>query len=171
MSVRYRRSELHPRLGGSPGGECGNPLQHSCQENPMDRGVWWALVHEVAKSPKWLKKPSRHSLNRHKFDQTGRQWKQKGLCTAVHEVVKSWIPLNNWTATIVVTIHVVSTSHYNYFFLLPSLYSLWLHQASFLIMILYLVRWPTILFSRIWVFSGPAWIGLYLFSVDLNHIA
>ena len=28
----------------------GNPLQYSCLENPMDRGVWWAAVHGVAKS-------------------------------------------------------------------------------------------------------------------------
>ena len=28
----------------------GNPLQYSCLENPMDEGVWWATVHEVAKS-------------------------------------------------------------------------------------------------------------------------
>ena len=28
----------------------GTPLQHSCLENPMDRGVWWAAVHGVAKS-------------------------------------------------------------------------------------------------------------------------
>ena len=26
-----------------------NPLQHSCLENPMDRGAYLALVHEVAK--------------------------------------------------------------------------------------------------------------------------
>ena len=26
-----------------------NPLQYSCLENPMDRGNWWATVHEVAK--------------------------------------------------------------------------------------------------------------------------
>ena len=25
----------------------GNPLQYSCLENPMDRGAWWATVHEV----------------------------------------------------------------------------------------------------------------------------
>ena len=25
-------------------------LQHSCLENSMDRGVWWATVHGVAKS-------------------------------------------------------------------------------------------------------------------------
>jgi len=38
-----------PGSGRSAGGEHGNPLQYSCQENPMDRGVWWATVHRVAK--------------------------------------------------------------------------------------------------------------------------
>ena len=28
----------------------GTPLQYSCLENPMDRGAWWAAVHEVTKS-------------------------------------------------------------------------------------------------------------------------
>ena len=28
----------------------GNPLQHSCMENPKDRGAWQATVHGVAKS-------------------------------------------------------------------------------------------------------------------------
>ena len=32
----------------------GNPLQHSCLGNPMDRGVWRAIVHGVAKSQTWL---------------------------------------------------------------------------------------------------------------------
>ena len=27
----------------------GYPLQYSCLENPMDRGVWWAIVHGVSK--------------------------------------------------------------------------------------------------------------------------
>ena len=31
--------------GRSPG-EHGNPLQYSYLENPMDRGGWWATVHE-----------------------------------------------------------------------------------------------------------------------------
>ena len=26
------------------------PLQHSCLENPMDGGAWWAAVHGVTKS-------------------------------------------------------------------------------------------------------------------------
>ena len=30
----------------SPGKGNGNPLQYSCLENPMDRGAWWATVHE-----------------------------------------------------------------------------------------------------------------------------
>ena len=37
-------------LGRSPGEGNGNPLQYSCLENPMDRGAWWAAVHEVTKS-------------------------------------------------------------------------------------------------------------------------
>ena len=37
-------------LERSPGGGNGNLLQYSCLENPMDRGAWWATVHEIAKS-------------------------------------------------------------------------------------------------------------------------
>ena len=38
-----------PGLGRSPGEGNGNPLQHSCLENPMDRGAWQATVHGVAR--------------------------------------------------------------------------------------------------------------------------
>ena len=40
---------LIPGLGRSPGKGNGNPLQHSCLGNPMDRGAWWAIVHGVTK--------------------------------------------------------------------------------------------------------------------------
>ena len=40
---------LIPGLGRSPEGGHGNPHQHSCLENPMDRGAWWAAVCGVAK--------------------------------------------------------------------------------------------------------------------------
>ena len=33
-----------PRLGRSPGGGNGNPLQYSYLENSMHRGAWWAAV-------------------------------------------------------------------------------------------------------------------------------
>ena len=36
-----------PQSERSPGGGNDNPLQYSCLENPMDRGVWWATVHGV----------------------------------------------------------------------------------------------------------------------------
>ena len=36
-------------LGRSLGGGNGNPLQHACLGNPMDRGAWQATVHGVAK--------------------------------------------------------------------------------------------------------------------------
>ena len=26
-----------------------SPLQHSCLDNPIDRGAWWATVHRVKK--------------------------------------------------------------------------------------------------------------------------
>ena len=39
-----------PGSGRSPGGGNGNPLQYSCLGNPMDRGAWWATVHEITKS-------------------------------------------------------------------------------------------------------------------------
>ena len=38
-----------PGSGRSPGEGNGNPLQHSCLENPTDRGAWRAVVHGVAK--------------------------------------------------------------------------------------------------------------------------
>ena len=39
-----------PESGRTPRGVNGNPLQYSCQENPMGRGAWGATVHGVAKS-------------------------------------------------------------------------------------------------------------------------
>ena len=40
-----RDSGSIPGSGRCPGGGNRNPLQHSCLENPMDRGAWWAKVH------------------------------------------------------------------------------------------------------------------------------
>ena len=37
---------LIPGSGRSPGEGNGNPLQYSCLENLMDRGAWWATVHQ-----------------------------------------------------------------------------------------------------------------------------
>ena len=39
-----------PGLGRSAGGGNGNALQYFRLENPMDRGAWRAIVHEVAMS-------------------------------------------------------------------------------------------------------------------------
>ena len=38
-----------PELGRSPEEGKGNPLQYSCLENPMGRGVWQVTVHSVAR--------------------------------------------------------------------------------------------------------------------------
>ena len=39
-----------PGSGRSPGEGNDYPLQHSCLENSMDRGAWWATAHGAAKS-------------------------------------------------------------------------------------------------------------------------
>ena len=44
-----------PGFGRSPGEGNGNSLQHSCLENPMDRGAWQATVRGVTQSRTWLR--------------------------------------------------------------------------------------------------------------------
>ena len=41
---------MSPCWEDSPGGGHGNPLKHSCLENPMDRGAWCSKVHGFTKS-------------------------------------------------------------------------------------------------------------------------
>ena len=38
-----------PALRRFPGRQHGNPFQHSCLENPMDRGAWHVIVHGVTR--------------------------------------------------------------------------------------------------------------------------
>ena len=45
-----------PGSGRSSGKGNGNPLQYSCLENSMDRGVWWSIAHGVTKSQIQLNK-------------------------------------------------------------------------------------------------------------------
>ena len=54
-----------PGSGRSPDIGNGNPLQYSCLESSMDRGSWWATVHEVAKSQTRL---STHTLRLNERD-------------------------------------------------------------------------------------------------------
>ena len=49
---------LIPGLGRYPGEGNGKPLKYSCLENPMDRGAWRAIVHNVTKSWTCLKRLS-----------------------------------------------------------------------------------------------------------------
>ena len=41
---------LIPGLGRCPGERNDYPLQYTCLENFMDRGIWWATVHGFAES-------------------------------------------------------------------------------------------------------------------------
>ena len=55
---------LIPGLGRSPGGEQGNPLQYSCLENAMDRGVWQATIHSITNSRSGLKQLSTQAMEK-----------------------------------------------------------------------------------------------------------
>ena len=50
-------------LGQENALEVGNSLQYSYQENPMDRGAWWAMVHGVTKSQTWLNRLNMRTCN------------------------------------------------------------------------------------------------------------
>jgi len=52
---RCQRRVFNPWVGRSPGGGNGKPIQHSCLENPMDRGAWRATVCGITKSQTQLK--------------------------------------------------------------------------------------------------------------------
>ena len=43
-----------PGLGRSPGEVNSIPFQYSCLDNFMDSGAWWATVHGVTKSQRYL---------------------------------------------------------------------------------------------------------------------
>ena len=57
-----------------PGGGHGNPLQYSCLENPMDRGVWQATVHRVLRSQTRLQRLCMHV---HMYHLYNRMWQRK----------------------------------------------------------------------------------------------
>ena len=52
-ATRWTQSNLYAEHEREQVGS-GNPLQHSCLENPTDRGAWQATVHSVTKSWTWL---------------------------------------------------------------------------------------------------------------------
>ena len=54
---RHQRCGFNPCIRKIPGAENGNPLQHSCLENSMDRGPWQSTVHEVAQLCRTLSLP------------------------------------------------------------------------------------------------------------------
>ena len=80
----------------------GTPLQHSCLENPMDGGAWWAAVHGVSKSRTRLSDFTFtfhfHALEKEMATHSRvLAWRIPGTggasWAAVHGVVQSWTRL------------------------------------------------------------------------------
>ena len=92
-------------LAGIFGEGNGTPLQHSCLENPMDGGAWWAAVRGVAKSRtqlKWLSSSSSQHIKkqRHYFANKGPSSQSYGFSSS-HvwmwelDYIESWVQ-KNW---------------------------------------------------------------------------
>ena len=60
----HRRCRYDPWSGRPPREGHGNPIQYSCLENPMDRGVWWSIDYRVTKCQTQLKWISVHACDR-----------------------------------------------------------------------------------------------------------
>ena len=61
-ALKLERNNLNRHyLQITSGERNGKPLQYSCLENAVDRGAWWAAVHEVAQSRTQLKWLSMHA--------------------------------------------------------------------------------------------------------------
>ena len=56
-----RDTGLNPGSGRSHEGGHGIPFQYSYLRNPMDRGAWWAIVHELTKELDMTEQLSMHA--------------------------------------------------------------------------------------------------------------
>ena len=90
---------LIPGSGRFPGEGSGNPFQYPCLENPMDRGAWWATVHEAAKSRTWLSDCTELTETIYRC-----RWRLDYIATATEENVIMYLiedkvitNLSNWT--------------------------------------------------------------------------
>ena len=81
-----------PGLGRSSGEGNDYLLQYFCLENSMDRGAWWATVHEVTKSQVgWHHQVKDMSLK--KLWEIGKD--REAWCAAVHRMAKSRTQLSD----------------------------------------------------------------------------
>ena len=85
-----------------------NPLQYFCLGNSMDRGIWWATVHGVAKTWTWL------SIRIHSVFMR-RTWKIVDLSTHTHIPVLVFILKHDLIITIRKKIPALRVEMSNYF--------------------------------------------------------
>ena len=88
-----------PSLSGRPpGGGNGNALQHSCLENPMDRGAWWAIIHGVVKELDMTERlllPGEGNSNPIQYSRLENPMDRGAWWATVHAVTKSQTQLSD----------------------------------------------------------------------------
>ena len=89
VKILSANSGDHPWVGKIPGGEHGNPFQHSCLENLMKRGAWWATIHGVAQS--WTQLKQLHTRT-HRWDSENQKKGSQGF----RAVMRKFTPEKCW---------------------------------------------------------------------------
>ena len=100
---RHGRLGFDPGTGRSPGGGNGNPLQYSCLENFMGRGVWRATVYGVAKSWTWLRDWAHTRISAYWYSPVEALSK-----------IPSWQESHLWNPTSEILVPCVTTPNANY---------------------------------------------------------
>ena len=94
----YSRMEL----AASSGEGNGNPLQYSCLENPINRGVWWAMTHGVAVLDRFNYWACKHTVASRHLGLEPRSWLGnfppfiffRHLCSVVQLCPTLWDPMD-----------------------------------------------------------------------------
>ena len=79
-----------PRLGRSPGGGNGNPLQYSYLKNPMDRGAWWATVYAGRNESDTTERLSRDTAAGKRLFSIAGQLHLDRICCLLAEFTRHW---------------------------------------------------------------------------------
>ena len=123
--------DLIPGLGRSPGEGNGNPLQYSCLENSMDRGVWWTIVHGVAKRQTQLSYWHTSTLFYWliSFTRTLAQWDRNSLyCSLMYSQFSAYLNYTCWILEWNICIYNIDLRIYIFFlWLKPAFFQLTIH--------------------------------------------
>ena len=83
-TFQCRRGNFDPWSGKISWRRNGNPLQHSCLENSMDRGAGWAIAHGVTELEVTVTEHHHHSLSSGRWGEMRQCVSRAPVCVKRH---------------------------------------------------------------------------------------